>query len=222
MLNDTNTATTIDSTQSGASNLGPYIITNSGNRFYIGSIDPSTILIEDIAWSLAHQNRFTGHLQTPWSVAQHSLALALWYEGYYILNAREDIAGRWRKMHTVLLHDASEAYLSDIARPFKRQLRDYNAIEEHLHANISLKWDLEFPHQGWLKEIDYRTTMNEVLAFARNKDIYGDWGFEVEPLPSMERYMNVISEMSPAEVSAEFIAMHEKITAKREEMSNGN
>jgi len=88
------------------------IIPKAGIVTYTGKIvtplnpDPETICIEDIAHSLANQCRFTGHTKEFYSVAQHSVLVSQ-------LVPPEDV--KWG-----VLHDASEAYLSDIARPIKQ------------------------------------------------------------------------------------------------------
>lgn len=191
-----------DTTASGNSSRGQYIITNSGSKFYLTDIRPEEIFIEDIAHSLCNQQRFTGHLSQPWSVGQHSLALALWASAQSY-SKKEQL--------TFLLHDASEAYLSDIARPAKRILPEYSLLEEGIHQAIASKWGLIYPHPSCLKEADYRITINEVLCFATNKDIYGDWGFEVGPLEKgMNEIIKDLSSLTPVKVKSLFISSYKE------------
>jgi hypothetical protein len=72
---------------------------------------PDMISFEDIAWSLSRQARFNGHTisTTPYSVAQHSVAVAKRVERF----------GHHDLMLAALLHDAAEAYISDIPSPIK-------------------------------------------------------------------------------------------------------
>lgn len=71
--------------------------------------------------------RGNGHVQHFYSVAQHSLACAKEAKtrGYN----KEIILG-------CLLHDASEAYLSDVTRPIKRKLTYYLEVEDVLQNII--------------------------------------------------------------------------------------
>jgi hypothetical protein len=95
--------------------------------------DPETIHIEDIAHALANQCRFTGHVKQFYSVAQHS---------YYVsrMAPTYELEG--------LLHDASEAYLSDLSRPLKyaNGLGDvYREAERKLEYAIAKRFNLEYP-----------------------------------------------------------------------------
>lgn len=118
------------------------IETFSGRVIRPLSPDPEDICIEDIAHSLANSCRFTGHTRQFYSVAQHSFLVAdlLSIKGFSELG-----------LHG-LLHDASEAYLSDIARPVKRAPTFsgvYDEIEDRLMSAIAEAFDLPSGfHQG--------------------------------------------------------------------------
>lgn len=66
---------------------------------------PDDIAIEDIAHALSHICRWNGHVREFYSVAHHSVMVAGWCQPEHRLAA--------------LLHDAAEAYLSDVPRPLK-------------------------------------------------------------------------------------------------------
>ena len=87
--------------------------------------------IEDIAHALSMLCRANGHFKSFYSVAQHSIncmkeARARGYSG--------------RIQLACLLHDASEAYLSDVTRPVKAELPRYKEIEAPLQETIWNKW----------------------------------------------------------------------------------
>ncbi len=96
-------------------------------------LHPDTDLIEigDIAHSLSMLCRANGHFTSFYSVAQHCVNCALEAKarGY---SAKVQLA--------CLLHDASEAYLSDVTRPVKEELPQYKEIEEPLQETIWNKW----------------------------------------------------------------------------------
>lgn len=81
------------------------IITYTGKWFHL--LDPviEDIDIRDIAHALSMQCRWTGHCKFHYSVAQHS-----WYCSY--LGPKKEAFDR-------LMHDASEAFMSDMSRPLK-------------------------------------------------------------------------------------------------------
>lgn len=108
-----------------------YITTFSKIHFTPLAPKQEDIRIEDIAHALSLMTRANGHFREFYSVAQHSLDCAevAQAEGR---SAREILA--------CLLHDASEAYLSDITRPVKSSLPEYRRIESVLQDAIYGKY----------------------------------------------------------------------------------
>lgn len=93
--------------------------------------DPDDIVIEDIAHALSQQCRFTGHTQEFSSVAEHCVRVSWLVPANLALEA--------------LLHDASEAYLSDIARPVKKApgfAETYLKYEAQLERAIATRFGL--------------------------------------------------------------------------------
>lgn len=87
--------------------------------------------IEDIAHALSMLCRANGHFKSFYSVAQHSI------------NCMKEAKARGysdRIQLACLLHDASEAYLSDVTRPAKAELPQYKEIEAPLQETIWNKW----------------------------------------------------------------------------------
>jgi hypothetical protein len=103
---------------------GNWIQTHTGKRFHPLAPDPALVDIEDIAHALAMTTRFCGHLDMPYSVAQHSVCVAYLVPPEHALQA--------------LLHDGSEAYINDISRPLKRsaQFAGYVEVERRLQAAV--------------------------------------------------------------------------------------
>ena len=93
--------------------------------------DAERIDMEDIAHALSMLCRANGHFKTFYSVAQHCIHCA------------KEAAARGcseRIQLACLLHDASEAYLSDVTRPVKEELPRYKEIEAPLQETIWNKW----------------------------------------------------------------------------------
>ena len=100
-----------------------YITTYGGIHFDPLAPRPEQILAEDIAHALSLICRGNGHVRRFYSVAQHSLACS--YEAEVRgFSARVQLA--------CLLHDAAEAYLSDVTRPMKALMPQLRAAEERL------------------------------------------------------------------------------------------
>ena len=107
------------------------ITTYTGKRIDPLNPEEECIDIRDIAHALSLICRGNGHIKFFYSVAQHSIACA------------EEAIARgctWEVILGCLLHDASEAYLSDITRPVKECLPEYRRFEEQLQTLIFSKW----------------------------------------------------------------------------------
>ena len=97
-----------------------YITTYTGKHFDPANPDSELIDICDVAHALSLTCRGNGHVKTFFSVGQHCINCALEAEarGY-----------SRRLVLACLLHDASEAYMSDVPRPFKPFLPQYQEAE---------------------------------------------------------------------------------------------
>jgi len=108
---------------------GDFVGTYKGNEFW--PLDPRVEEVDviDIAHSLSQICRFNGHTLHFWSIAQHSLLVEQVIKEY--LNWDSPLTRLYG-----LLHDASEAYISDICRPVKKYLQDYLEIEGKIERAI--------------------------------------------------------------------------------------
>ncbi|MCL2014504.1 MAG: phosphohydrolase [Oscillospiraceae bacterium] len=108
-----------------------YMTTFTGNDFAPFSPDIDKIKIEDIAHALSLTCRANGHFEQFYSVARHCLNCAAEANARG-LSVRLQIA--------CLLHDGSEAYISDIVRPVKKHLDKYLQAEKTLQDMIYKKF----------------------------------------------------------------------------------
>ena len=104
-----------------------YITTYTGLHFDPVEPDENLIKVKDIAHALSMICRANGHTRIFYSVAQHSIACAK--EARQQGLSKEIVLG-------CLLHDASEAYLSDVTRPIKKELKLYLEVEDRLQNLI--------------------------------------------------------------------------------------
>jgi uncharacterized protein len=118
--------------------LEPWIETYSGKKFWFLKPTPEMIDIDDIAHALAMQCRYTGHVKHFYSVAEHSV---------HVSNlAKNKLEG--------LLHDASEAFLTDIASPIKPHLANYKSMEETIMVAIGKLYGFNWPVSQDTKDAD--------------------------------------------------------------------
>lgn len=107
------------------------IKTRSGIMFDPLAPKAEQIRIGDIAHSLSMLCRANGHFKHFYSVGQHCINCA----------AEAAARGYSRRVQLAcLLHDGSEAYLSDVTRPVKAELPGYVQIEEPLQEAVWLKF----------------------------------------------------------------------------------
>jgi len=131
--------------------MSNWIQTKNGHCFDPDCLEEISINIEDIAWSLSLTPRFRGHLHKFYSVAQHSIWVSENCEERYAMCG--------------LLHDASEAYLSDIPGPIKLILPDYEELETRVMGHISKIFGIEFPIPKNVKMWDTKACIYEAQAF---------------------------------------------------------
>lgn len=107
-----------------------WVETYTGRKFYPLKPDKYEISILDIAHSLSMQCRYQGMCHNFYSVAQHSVMVSKLFE--------KSAVGTYRLEMLGLLHDASEAYLSDIPRPLKHlpEFAVYREAEDRLQTEI--------------------------------------------------------------------------------------
>ncbi len=125
-----------------------YITTYTGKHFDPLKPEIELLDIKDIAHALSLTCRGNGHVKTFFSVAQHCINCALEAEarGY-----------SKRVILACLIHDASEAYMSDVPRPFKQTLIEYQQTEERLLDIIYQKFlgtTLSEEEKKFVKSID--------------------------------------------------------------------
>ena len=140
-----------------------FIETFTGKRF--GFLDPQLdeIHVYDIANALSKSCRYVGHVSDFYSVAEHCCHLYDYYRANETRIGHDDEQGvNYRlRARTILLHDASEAYLADIARPVKKILPDYQKLEAKIEALLAQKFNLLYPFPAWVKEMDTRILLDE-------------------------------------------------------------
>lgn len=165
--------------------------TYSGRKFDPMQMTPEDVYLEDIAHALSLLCRGGGQLRYFYSVGQHSLNCAA-----------EAKARNWseRQQAACLLHDASEAYISDIIRPVKIYLSNYLVIESRIMQTILKRFGLDNltkeENRRW-KQID-----DEILELELQTLLRGE---EDRIVPRLSSEPD-LTEHTPVEIEKAFLA----------------
>jgi uncharacterized protein len=144
--------------------MDSYIELQSGKKFYFLKPELKDFDVEDIAHALAMNCRYTGHCSRFYSVAEHS-----WHMSRMAPEGLELAA---------LLHDASEAYITDIASPIKQHLMDYVELENFLMGRIAERYKFDYPLNPIIKQLELTMLSTEAHYLMRSKG--NDWDLWAE------------------------------------------
>ena len=151
-----------------------WIVTHTGRRVWPLELQPSDIVIDDIAHALAMKCRWGGFCRSFYSVAQHAVLLAAWLERN---------GGSWQDQWDALHHDDSEAYLFDLPDPLKVVLPEFLEIENRLQGMIGDIFGCSPVMSERVAEADRRIRADEAAALmVRPSGGWGDHGGGLEPL----------------------------------------
>lgn len=152
-----------------------WIQTFSGVAFSIENASPEDVRIVDIAHALSHACRFTGHVKTFYSVAEHSVRML-------------SLCQSRHAMRQALLHDATEAYLVDVPRPVKPYLKGYAELETKIARLIGERFGVTLePLPAAIKHYD------AIMLSTEKRDLMGPgdprlhWDNMPEPLEGFIR-----------------------------------
>lgn len=126
--------------------------TYTNKRVYPLELKIEDIDINDIAHSLSLQCRFNGHCRRFYSVAEHSILVSDLISDEYGIECK----------FAALLHDAAEAYIGDIIRPVKQQLR-VGSIEKRIEELVYKKFG-----------VSVESEMMEAIKMADNAAVIGE------------------------------------------------
>ena len=170
-----------------------WIQTFTGRRFAPLAPDPAEVDILDIAHSLSLLCRFNGHCGRFYCVADHSVRVSR------LLPDEHALAG--------LLHDAGEAYVSDLPRPVKHQVPAFDGIEDGVLRVVFGRFGLPLPYDDAVRRADDQllaTEMRDLMTPAPEP-----WPLREAPLPGR------IVPLGPEEAERAFLARFEELAAGR-------
>ena len=150
-----------------------FVETYTGRAFYPLHPDPAAISIIDIARGLSLQCRYGGQISDFYSVAEHSVLLAMYAEQKLHATVAECLQ--------VLMHDAPEAYMTDIPRPVKQYMPEYREWDHGINDVIRTWLNLDgVTPPSWLDTIDGRIIVDERAQLKSDSGL--NWGHNMPPL----------------------------------------
>jgi hypothetical protein len=153
----------------------PWTLTAGGNQVHFLRPDLDALVMDDICHHLSNICRFTGAVSRFYSVAQHSCLVAAITERLLKNDGVDsETSEYWDQLLAALLHDAGEAYCSDISSPLKHVMGGkYNWIETGLTRKIYEKHDIDWAyHNRLVKRADYHACLIERKALLPESDLW--------------------------------------------------
>lgn len=153
------------------------------------------ICIEDIAHGLDMQCRYNGQCKAHYSVAAHSLTVS------YLVPPEHALSG--------LMHDASEAYITDIPGPIKFAMPDYLEIENGIMRAIAeyVGPRMQYPLPVCVNVADKQSLMNEYPILMAPPP--QPWAYEMLAEPHV---VEMIRGYAGHSVEREFLARYRELT----------
>lgn len=125
----------------------PWIQSFTGQAIDFVEPDLTNFSIVDVAHSLSHICRYTGHSRLHYSVAEHSVHCS------YMAEPGDELEA--------LMHDAVESIVGDVAKPLKVLLPAYQVIEDRMDRAVRKRFGL-LPHiPPPVKMVDVRMLATE-------------------------------------------------------------
>lgn len=173
-----------------------HITTYTKIQFNTFEPEADKIVVEDIAHALSMMTRANGHFPEFFSVGQHSIQCC-----------REAVARNYVPQIALacLLHDGSEAYLADVARPVKKHMTMYLQIEAQLQEMIYCKL-LGYVPMG--EEAVLVGNIDDACLYYEFEHFMGEKLYPTEPVMMSE----AVYEVQPMKaVEAEFLDLFYKL-----------
>ena len=152
-----------------------WLETATHGKFYILNPFFSDIRIEDIATHLSHEPRFGAAVQTPYSVAEHSIHACR-------------LGGSKSAKFALLMHDAHEAYAKDLPSPLKRAINELAGFDlikklvEPIDKAIEKEFHFRFKeHEEQIKIWDLALLRAEAVL-VQGTSMLPEWNLPKVPL----------------------------------------
>lgn len=173
-------------------NNGPGVIRLlSGRLIDLQNPTIKDIYFDDIAWSLSGQIRYNRHIPLDYTVARHSIIMSYAVDEEHAMEA--------------LLHDAGEAYLSDVVNPLKKLFPEIEKMEDRITALIMKKYhpklvieNGEYKKSDAVARADHEIYVHECWRFGRPDGEYIEYFAQAEEEAMLHNGLGVLEETGMA------------------------
>lgn len=182
----------------------------------LNNLEPDMIRFDDIATGLARQFRFNGLMPLAmwqhYSVAEHSVhvmrAIPYIANTNYIRNKLFTSMEIKHMQMLALIHDASEAYLSDMTSPTKKELPDYkmleNRVQNFMYEMFCFDAHKDAYYMAILKEADYQVLLWEMKSCGKQAidepsvlhSMWGDLAFDKTMAESKQLFTDAFNQLT--------------------------
>ncbi len=159
----------------GRKRFGAWSQSYSGERYWVMDPLPEEVHLVDIVQGLASANRYRGQTKVPYNVLTHSILVSQGAEDLALFRgfSKPDAAAIGFEG---LLHDATEAYLGDVARPLKRMkaMKGYCRVEKLWEDAIYERFGVHPTEESRaiVHEVDHRIVLDEIYVLMKDPDMW--------------------------------------------------
>lgn len=172
---------------------GDWMQTYTGKQFWPGDPRVGDFDILDIAHGLSNVCRFSGQCNQFYSVAEHAYWVSLECDPADALEG--------------LLHDTTEAYLSDLVTAVKKLVPEYKVLEKNMEEVVAKQFGLWYPWPVSVQKADLTVLMAEARDNLERPP--RAWAIDVPPMEQK------IACWTPAEAKGHFLSRYEELRAVR-------
>lgn len=183
--------------------VGPTILLGSGNYYDYDDPEGSTITIEDFAYGLAFQSRFTGQC-----VSRRTGKRVFYSTAQHCVIGSETVPPE--HAYDALMHEAGEPVCMDMNAPLKSKCPEYKTIEKRCEAANMKKFLVPMRDPALIKLMDIRLWATERRDLMRwngerwsNDDRVQPYDFEIVPVgpyEAAEMFLDRFRQIAPKEV----------------------
>jgi hypothetical protein len=170
----------------------------SGRKFYPG-VAGQDFNVHDLAKGLSNYCRYGGQCESFYSVAEHSLLVSqqVEFEAAITGYSYEEVP---HLAYQALWHDATEALMGDMTRPWKKRLPDFVKLEAELWAELAPWLGTKVVLHQIVKHHDNAV----LLAEAHVLHVPPEESWDIPAVPDDV----VIRCLPPVQARAEFLSRH--------------